>query len=492
MTTKIELIILKNLLYNEPFARKVLPFLKEEYVKERAEKLLMTGMVDYITKYNVLPTPQAIQLALEAKDGIQEDDFKEAVEILKVLENDKTNSNIQWLNDITQSWCQEKALHNAILTSIHILDDKEGKKQKLGKGAIPKILSDALAISFDPNIGHDYIVDSDARYDFYHRREQHIPFDLDYLNRITGGGLAPKTLTVFLGGPNIGKSLVLCHIAAAAVSQNYNVLYITLEMSEERIAQRIDANLLNINLKDLVELPKDTYDLKIAKLKEKVKGKLIVKEYPTATASTNNFRALLNELALKKEFKPNIIIVDYLNICTSARMKMGNNVGSYTLVKAIVEELRGLAVEQNLPIVSASQINRSGHGSSDPGLEDVAESFGTGMTADNVFAIIRSEELDALNRVMFKQLKNRDNDVNFHKRFVIGIDRAKMRLYDIDDKDQPDTSGATAGEIYKSVGKPKSSLTEKPSDIMKAIKSSMDRNTEPSTNLDKIKDWKIE
>lgn len=430
-------------------------------------------------------------MSLEARDGIEEEVFKQSVSLLKEIESDKTHQDLQWLNDVTESWCKEKALHNAILESIHIMDGKNDKKQKKDKGAIPKILADALAVSFDPNIGHDYIGDSDARFDFYHRREQHIPFDLDYFNRITGGGLAPKTLTVFLGGPNVGKSLVLCHIAAACLSQNYNVLYITLEMSEERIAQRIDANLLNINLKDLVELPKDTYDLKITKLKSKVRGNLIVKEYPTAAASTLHFRHLLNELSLKKQFKPNVILVDYLNICTSARLKVGNNVGSYSLVKAIAEELRGLAIEHNLPIVSASQINRGGSGSSDPGLDDVAESFGTGMTADNVFAIIRSEELDALNRLLIKQLKNRDNDVNFHKRFIIGVDRPKMRLYDIDDNAQPTNGAPTPGELYKHVGK-KESLTQKPSEVMSAIKHSMDRNSNTGNNLDKIKDWNLE
>lgn len=400
---------------------------------------------------------EAIQISLESRDNVFEDDFKESSNLLTELDKDTTDSNIDWLVEITEKFCQEKALHGAILESINILDDKEGKKQTKGKGAIPKILSDALGVSFDPNVGHDYIEDASQRFDFYHRTEKKIPFDLEYFNLITKGGIPPKTLTIILAGTNVGKSLMMCHFASSALSQGYNVLYVTMEMSEERIASRIDANLLDVTMDDLALMPKENYDRKIARLKQSVKGKLIVKEYPTASASSVNFRNLFNELALKKHFIPDIVFIDYLNICCSSRIKQGNNVNSYTYIKAIAEELRGLAVEFKLPIVSATQTTRSGYTSSDPGLEDTSESFGLPATADLMFAAVTGEELEKLNQLMIKQLKNRDNDVTKHKRFIIGIDRSKMRLYDVEESQQnlaDELAGQSSPtEIYKSVGK---------------------------------------
>ena len=330
----------------------------------------------------------------------------------------------------TEKFCQEKAIHNAILESIQILDGKI--KTDKSKGSIPKILSDALSVSFDPNIGHDYLEDFESRFEFYHKTEKRIPFDLDYFNRITKGGLPIKTLNIALAGTGVGKSLFMCHVAASSLSQNYNVLYITMEMAKEKIAERIDANLLNVKLDDLANLPKDTYDRKISRLKENIKGKLIIEEYPTASASTIHFRNLINDLALKKNFKPDIVFIDYLNICASARLKHGANVNSYSYIKAIAEELRGLAVEYGVPIVSATQTTRSGYTNTDPGLEDTSESFGLPATADMMFALVTSEELESLGQIMVKQLKNRYNDPTLNKRFAIGVDRSKMRLYDID------------------------------------------------------------
>ena len=343
-------------------------------------------------------------------------------------------SQSEWLTEQTEKFCQEKALHNAILESIQILDGKT--KTDKTKGSIPQILSDALSISFDPNIGHDYIENADQRYDFYHKVESRVPFDLDYFNRITKGGLPQKTLNIALAGTGVGKSLFMCHMAASSLAQNLNVLYITMEMAEEKIAERIDANLLNVKLEDLGNLPKDVYDRKIGRLKENIKGKLIIKEYPTASASSIHFRNLLNELALKKHFKPNIIFIDYLNICASARIKHGANVNSYSYIKAIAEELRGLAVEFKVPIMSATQTTRTGFSNTDPGLEDTSESFGLPATADMMFALISSEELESLNQIMVKQLKNRYNDPTLNKRFALGIDRSKMRLYDIEQSAQ--------------------------------------------------------
>lgn len=425
---KIEQIILKNLFKNEPFVRKTLPFLRSEYFQERIEKIVFDEVQSYVLKYNNLPSYEAITISLSQKDGLYEEDFRQTNELIESLKSSDDSSKFEWLLELTEKFCQEKALHNAILESIHILDEKSDKT----KGSIPKILSDALSVSFDPNIGHDYIEDASKRYDFYHQVERRIPFDLDFFNRITKGGLPTKTLNIALAGTGVGKSLFMCHVAAGALSQNFNVLYITLEMAEEKIAERIDANLLNVKLDDLANLPKETYDRKISRIKENIKGKLIIKEYPTASASAIHFRTLLNELAIKKNFKPDLVFIDYLNICGSARLKHGANVNSYSYIKAIAEELRGLAVEFKVPIVSATQTTRSGYTNTDPGLEDTSESFGLPATADFMFALITSEELEKLNHIMVKQLKNRYNDPTTNKRFVVGIDRAKMKLYDVE------------------------------------------------------------
>lgn len=428
--TKIEKIILKNLFLNEQFTRRVLPYLKPEYLTDRVEKTVYEEIHSYILKFNKLPTHEAIHIELGNRDGLFEEDYKKCLELIEELKGETEPTPFEWLESQTEKFCQEKAVYNAIMESIQILEGKS--KTEKTKGAIPSILSDALAVSFDPNIGHDYIDDADSRFEFYHKEEQRIPFDLEFFNRISRGGLPQKTLNIALAGTGVGKSLFMCHHAAACLSQNLNVLYITLEMSEEKIAERIDANLLNVKLDDLMVLPKENYDRRMHNLKERVKGKLIIKEYPTASASTVHFRNLLNELALKKHFKPDIVFVDYLNICSSARLKHGANVNSYSYIKAIAEELRGLAVEFKLPIVSATQTTRTGFQSSDPGLEDTSESFGLPATADMMFALIATEELDRLGQIMVKQLKNRYNDINLNKRFLLGIDRAKMRLFDVE------------------------------------------------------------
>ena len=431
---KLEQAILTNLIYNEDFLRKVLPFIKPEYFSDRTERTLFNEITSFTETYNSPPEIAALSIAVKEKTNLTDDEVQKCESYLSEIEKDNTaKTEIQWLVDKTEKFCQEKAIYNAVLGSISILD---GKDKTNDKGAIPKILSDALAISFDTTVGHDYLQDSDERYEFYHRKEERIPFDLDIFNKITKGGLPAKTLNIALAGTGVGKSLFMCHMAAGAMVQGKNVLYITLEMAEEKIAERIDANLLNVTLDDLMELPKDLYDKKVERVKSKTTGKLIIKEYPTASASTIHFRTLLNELNLKKSFVPDIIFVDYLNICCSARIRAGSNINSYTYVKSIAEELRGLAVEYNLPIVSATQTTRSGFTSSDPGLEDTSESFGLPATADLMFALITSEDLEALGQIMVKQLKNRYNDPSYYKRFTVGVDRAKMKLYDIDQSGQ--------------------------------------------------------
>jgi len=453
---KIEKTILKNLFLNEQFVRKILPYLKTEYLQERSERNLYEEIQKYVLKYNQIPTHEAIQIELNAREGLFEDDFKKTSELLTELQEDKEASPPDWLIQQTEKFCQEKAIHNAILESIQILDGK-GKLDK-SKGSIPEILSDALSISFDPNIGHDYIENASDRYDFYHKTEKRIPFDLDFFNRITKGGLPTKTLNIALAGTGVGKSLFMCHHAAACLAQNFNVLYITLEMSEEKIAERIDANLLNVKLDDLANLPKDAYERKISRLKENIKGKLIIKEYPTAAAGSTHFRALLNELALKKNFKPDILFIDYLNICSSSRLKHGANVNSYSYIKAIAEELRGLAVEFKIPIMSATQTTRSGFTNTDPGLEDTSESFGLPATADMMFALITSEELEGLNQIMVKQLKNRYNDPTLNKKFAVGIDRSKMKLYDIEQSAQKSISDS--GQNFENIKDAKSKFRQ--------------------------------
>ena len=431
---KLETTILKHLIYSEDYLRKVLPFLKEEYFSDRTEKAIYNEITSFTSSYNVPPSIEALGLAIKDLRNITDAEVEKCEEYLQEIEKTKSEqSQIQWLVDKTEKFCQEKAIYNAVLGSISILD---GKDKTHDKGQIPKILSDALGVTFDTSVGHDYLENSDERYEFYHRKEERIPFDLDYFNKITKGGLPAKTLNIALAGTGVGKSLFMCHVAAGAMSQGRNVLYITMEMAEEKIAERIDANLLNVSLDDLTDLSKEMYDKKVAKVKSKTTGKLIIKEYPTASASATHFRTLLNELNLKKSFTPDIIFIDYLNICCSSRIKPGSNINSYTYVKSIAEELRGLAVEFNVPIVSATQTTRSGFTSSDPGLEDTSESFGLPATADLMFALISSEELEELGQIMVKQLKNRYNDPTYYKRFTLGVDRSKMRLYDVEQSGQ--------------------------------------------------------
>ena len=421
--------ILKHLIFDEEYTRKVLPFIKSEYFSDSAEKILFEQIESYVMKFNSMPTKEALEIEIETKVNLTDDQYKSCLGVIKEVSAETDTSDRDWLIVNTESFCQEKAIYNGIMQSIQILDNKN-TKDKLDKGAIPGILANALSVSFDHHVGHDFIDDADTRYEFYHRVEKRIPFDLDYFNRITKGGLPEKSLNIVLAGTGVGKSLFMCHCAAANLSIGKNVLYITLEMAEERIAERIDANLMNVEVDKLVALPKESYLKKVERIREKTTGKLIIKEYPTASANVSHFKHLLNELKLKRQFIPDIIYIDYLNICASARMKMGNSVNSYTYIKAIAEELRGLAVEYRLPIVSATQTTRSGYSNTDVGLEDTSESFGLPATADLMFALISSEELQDLNQIMVKQLKNRYNDPTTNKRFVIGVDRAKMKLYD--------------------------------------------------------------
>ena len=433
---RLEQTILKNLIYNEDYTRKVLPFIQSNYFSDNTEKILFKEIFEFVNKYKNLPTHEALVINFTESKNLTESEVQDAVQLLNEIKKSKDDTvEIKWLTEHTEKFCQDKAIYNAIMESVSILDDKHGKKTK---GEIPKLLADALGVSFDSHIGHDYINDFSERFDSYHKVESRIPFDIDLFNKITKGGLPLKTLNIALAGTGVGKSLFMCHVAASCLSQGHNVLYITLEMAEEKIAERIDANLLNLEMNELHTISKDDYDRKFGILKNKTNGKLIIKEYPTASASVLHFRALLNELALKKSFKPDIIFVDYLNICSSSRIKPGGNVNSYTYIKSIAEELRGLAVENNLPIVSATQTTRSGYTNSDPGLEDTSESFGLPATADFMFALVTNEELEALNQILVKQLKNRYSDPNMYKRFVIGIDRAKMRLYDAEQTAQDD------------------------------------------------------
>ena len=456
---RLETTILKNLIYNEEYTRKVLPFLSVNYFQEREDKILYEKINEYINQYNTLPTQEALAIELD-KSSIKDEEFQNSLKLLESITNENDEANISWLLDSTEKFCQDKAIYNAVVESISILDEKGGDKRD--KGSIPDILSDALSVSFDPHVGHDYLLDAEERYEFYHRIEEKIPWDLEFFNRITKGGLSNKTLNIALAGTGVGKSLFMCHVAASCLSQNYNVLYITLEMAEEKIAERVDANLLNISIDDLQKIPKDLYDKKINKLKQTIKGKLIVKEYPTASANANHFRALLNELNLKRSFVPNIILIDYINICTSSRIKQGANVNSYTYIKSIAEELRGLAVENAIPILSATQTTRSGFTNTDIGLEDTSESFGLPATADFMFAIISTEQMEELNQIMIKQLKNRYSDPTSNRKFVIGIDRSKMKLYDVEQfaqnelvdtgqDDEPAFDKATAGGKYKNL-----------------------------------------
>ena len=423
----LEVTILSNLVYSEKYTRKVLPFLKSEYFTAREYKIIFLEIHEYVSQYDVLPSLNALGIECQERTDLTEEQFKDIIVVLNTLSSDLSDHD--WLIDATEKWCQERAIYLSLMESVKIADGQDSKKDK---GAIPQILSEALGVSFDQHVGHDYVSDAEARYDFYHRKEDKIPFDLSLFNKITKGGLPNKTLNIALAGTGVGKSLFMCHCASSVLLQGKNVLYITLEMAEEKIAERIDANLLNIPIQKLSDFPKIMFEKKIASLAKKTQGKLIIKEYPTASAHVGHFKSLINDLALKRSVKPDIIFVDYLNICASQRYK-GSIVNSYTYVKAIAEELRGLAVEANVPIVSATQTTRSGYGSSDVDLTDTSESFGLPATADLMFALISTEELEDMNQIMVKQLKNRYNDPTSYKRFCIGIDRSKMRLYDIDD-----------------------------------------------------------
>ncbi len=423
----IEQTILRNLLTNDPYARKVLPFIDPSYF-EGTYRTLFREVAKFVAKFNTLPTVETFKIQLDEAE-MNDEQYRHAVEVLPNLFT-KEESNVDWLMATTEKWCQDRAVFNAIMESISIID---GKHQTLTKNALPDLLTKALGVSFDKNIGHDYLEDLEQRYEFYHTEEERIPFDIDLLNRITKGGLPRKTLNIILAGTGVGKSLAMCHFASAALTMGYNVLYITMEMAEERIAERIDANLLDVPIEQLENLPKDAFTSRVHKISKQTTGKLIIKEYPTGQANSSHFRALLNELKLKKNFIPNVIFIDYLNICSSSRMKgMGGAINSYNYIKAIAEEVRGLAMEFDVPIISATQTTRSGFTSSDPGLEDTSESFGLPATADLMIAMISSEELEARGQIQIKQLKNRYNDPTTFKRFLVGIDRSRMRLMDID------------------------------------------------------------
>ena len=422
---KLEITLLKNLIHNDEYARKVIPFIKLEYFEMRSEMILCQEIIDFIAKYNKCPTQEIIDIEIQNRDDLTETEYKEVREINQTL--DKVETNTEWLVDATEKWCRDRAIYLALMSSIKIADGQDNNK---GRDAIPHILSDALAVSFDNHVGHDYLEDYEARYESYHKKEEKIPFDLEFFDKITKGGVPNKTLNIALAGTGVGKSLFMCHFASSVLLQGKNVLYITLEMAEEKIAERIDANLLDVNIRDLTDLPRVIFENKVTKLSEKTQGQLIIKEYPTASAHAGHFKTLLNELTLKKSFKPDIIFIDYLNICASSRYSKLGNVNSYSYIKAIAEDLRGLAVEYNVPIISATQTTRSGFGSSDIDLTDTSESFGLPATADLMFALISTDELEGLNQIMVKQLKNRYNDPTINKRFVLGIDRAKMRLYD--------------------------------------------------------------
>ena len=442
---RIERTTLKNLIHNDEYARKVLPFLKEEYFTERFDKILFREIYNFITKYNNLPTKEALSIELSNRKDVNETEYKSITDILGTLNKEPIDQ--KWLVETTEKFCKDRAIHNAILNGIHILD---GKDKEHSPEYLPEMLSQALSVSFDQKIGHDYLTDTKERYDFYKRKEERLQLDLEFFNKITRGGIPSKTLNICLAGTGVGKTMFMTHLASSILLQGKNVLYITLEMAEERIAERIDANLLNVGMSDLEELPYQMYETKINKLQSKTSGKLIIKEYPTASAHTGHFKNLMNELALKKSFKPDILFVDYLNICASARFKAGASVNSYTYIKAIAEELRGLAVEYNIPVFSATQTTRGGFVSSDIGMEDTAESFGLPATADFMFALISSEELEQKNQILIKQLKNRYNDPTVNRKFIVGVDRSKMRLYDVEQKAQEDLVDTGQEEQFKS------------------------------------------
>ena len=452
----IEFLILKNLLHNEEYVRKVIPFIKADYFEDLTQKIVFEEIFSFVEQYNKPATKEILCIEAEKRSDINDSSFKDVTNLISSLDDEP--SEYEWLVTTTEKWCRDRAIYLALMESIQLADGKDDTK---GRDAIPTILSDALAVSFDSHVGHDYLLDYEERYESYHRKEDKLPFDLEFFDKITKGGIPNKTLNIALAGTGVGKSLFMCHFASSALLQGKNVLYITLEMAEEKIAERIDANLLNVNIQDITDLPKVMYEDKVTGVSKKTQGSLIIKEYPTAAAHSGHFKGLLNELALKKSFRPDIIFIDYLNICASSRYRTNNNVNSYSYIKAIAEELRGLAVEANLPIVSATQTTRSGFASSDVDLTDTSESFGLPATADLMFALISTEELEGLNQIMVKQLKNRYNDPTIFKRFVIGIDRAKMRLYDCEQKAQEDILDSGQDEEYnKFKQKPKKSFAE--------------------------------
>ena len=451
---KIEFLILKNLLNNEDFMRKVVPFVKADYFEDGNQRVVFEEIFSFVSQYNEVPTREIISIEVEKRKDLNETTLKEVSHLIGCL--DETPVEYEWLLNTTEKWCRDRAIYLALLESIGIAD---GNNEKKTPDAIPSILSDALAVSFDNHVGHDYLLDYEERYDLYNKKETRTEFDLEYFNKITKGGLPNKTLNIALAGTGVGKSLFMCHVASSVLLQGKNVLYITLEMAEEKIAERIDANLLNVNIQEIADLPKVMFENKVTNLAKKTQGTLIIKEYPTASAHSGHFKSLLNELALKKSFRPDIIFVDYLNICASSRYRGNLSVNSYSYIKAIAEELRGLAVEANVPIVSATQTTRSGYGSSDVELTDTSESFGLPATADLMFALISTEDLEGLGQIMVKQLKNRYNDPTIFKRFVVGIDRAKMRLYDCEQTAQDDIVDSGQEEEYSyEEAKPKKSF----------------------------------
>ena len=465
MEERIERTALKHLIHTEQYARKVLPFLKEEYFSDRLEKLIFREIALFYEKYNAQPTNETLAIELNGRKDINDSEFQNITSTIATFQKEEVN--LEWLISTTEKFCKDRAIHNAIMDGIQILD---GKDKKHTPEFLPELLSNALSVSFDEKIGHDYIPESTERYDFYHKKEERIEFDLDFMNRITRGGVPTKTLNIALAGTGVGKTLFMCHLAAANLLQGKNVLYITLEMAEERIAERIDSNLLNVAMSDLPELPKLMYQDKIKRLEEKTQGKLIIKEYPTASAHAGHFKVLLNELAIKKSFKPDVIYIDYLNLCVSSRLKAGSSANSYTIVKSIAEELRGLAVEFDLPIFSATQTTRTGYASTDIGLEDTSESFGLPATADFMFAIISTEELEKKNQFLVKQLKNRYNDPTINRKFMLGVDRSKMRIYDVEQAAQEDMVDANQQD------EPEKSVFD---------------NTETAKRLNKFSDFKI-
>ena len=444
---RIETTALKNLIHNEEYTRKVLPFLKPEYFSDRHEQILFNEIEKFVSKYNNLPTKESLSIEINSNKTVNEDEYKKITDIISSL--DPTKVDLNWLVETTEKFCKDRAIHNAILGGIQIID---GKDKQHTPEYLPEMLSNALAVSFDQKVGHDYLEESKERFDFYRTKEERLELDLDYFNKITRGGIPSKTLNICLAGTGVGKTMFMTHLASSILLQGKNVLYITMEMAEERIAERIDANLLNVGMSDLEELPYQMYETKINKLQSKTTGKLIIKEYPTASAHTGHFKSLINELALKKSFKPDIVFIDYLNICASSRFKAGSNVNSYTYIKSIAEELRGLAVENDIPIFSATQTTRGGYVSSDVGLEDTSESFGLPATADFMFALISNEELEEKNQILVKQLKNRYNDPTLNRKFIIGVDRSKMRLYDVEQIAQEDLvdSGQDKSSTIKS------------------------------------------